>query len=381
MRIKQIDFLRGIAILFVIIVHYATFIPLLGSNGWIGVDLFFVLSGYLVSGLLFSEYKKYGNIKPGLFLIRRGFKIYPMFYFFIFFSFTIILLGRSHSHPPLPYSEIGARFLHEILFVQNYLGGQWSPDWSLAIEEHFYFSLSFLLFTFCALGWIGYKSYSIPISYVCVALFCLSMRIFTFTHFPFKTITHYSPTHLRIDGLMAGVMVSWMYHFRRQAILEFVNRYGILILICSLLLISNIFFFPSIRYFFPYTIGITMIDSGFAGILMLMLMHEKSEKHVCTFISRPLYLGIANIGLYSYGIYLWHEFLPAFLQHTPVKHFNIYLVSFIYIASGIIIGILMSKLIEIPFLKIRDKRFPKRMPIILQDTSNTMILDNSTGIS
>ena len=51
--------------------------------GWVGVDLFFVLSGFLVSGLLFQEYQRHGKIRVGRFLIRRGFKIYPSFYVFI----------------------------------------------------------------------------------------------------------------------------------------------------------------------------------------------------------------------------------------------------------------------------------------------------------
>ncbi len=51
--------------------------------GWIGVDLFFVLSGFLVSGLLFQEYQATRRIQPGRFLLRRGLKIYPQFYFFI----------------------------------------------------------------------------------------------------------------------------------------------------------------------------------------------------------------------------------------------------------------------------------------------------------
>ena len=78
-RLQEIDFLRGLAILIVLFRHHwltsFTF-----NFGWAGVDLFFVLSGFLVSGLLFSEYKKFGDLKPFRFLVRRGFKIYPMFF-------------------------------------------------------------------------------------------------------------------------------------------------------------------------------------------------------------------------------------------------------------------------------------------------------------
>jgi len=79
-RLSQIDFLRGIALILVLFRHHWVGIDALQHIGWIGVDLFFVLSGFLVSGLLFAEYKRFGSIKPLRFLVRRGFKIYPLFY-------------------------------------------------------------------------------------------------------------------------------------------------------------------------------------------------------------------------------------------------------------------------------------------------------------
>ena len=61
-------------------------------NGWVGVELFFVLSGFLVSGLLFAEYKKHGDISVKRFYVRRGLKIYPAFYFLIAFAYLFQLL-------------------------------------------------------------------------------------------------------------------------------------------------------------------------------------------------------------------------------------------------------------------------------------------------
>ncbi len=67
-RLRELDFLRGIAIILVLLNHKHLF-DFTQTVGWVGVDLFFVLSGFLVSGLLFKEYIKFGNIKPLLFLI------------------------------------------------------------------------------------------------------------------------------------------------------------------------------------------------------------------------------------------------------------------------------------------------------------------------
>src|SRR6266851_2933114 len=81
MRNPALDALRGAAVLVVFSRHIA--FPIIGRFGWVGVDLFFVLSGFLVSGLLFREFQRTGHVQPGRFLIRRAFKIYPQFYFMI----------------------------------------------------------------------------------------------------------------------------------------------------------------------------------------------------------------------------------------------------------------------------------------------------------
>src|SRR4051812_10077352 len=109
-RLRELDFLRGVAIILVLLRH----IPLFDSTmrmGWIGVDLFFVLSGFLVSGLLFKEYLKFGDIRPKLFLIRRGFKIYPVY--FIFYLPYIYSIIRIHKF------DMGG-FISDMTFTQNY---------------------------------------------------------------------------------------------------------------------------------------------------------------------------------------------------------------------------------------------------------------------
>src|SRR5204862_235326 len=85
MRNKRLDTLRCIAVFSVMILH-GNIWPFFGRIGWIGVDLFFVLSGFLISGLLFSEYRTQNSISFKRFIIRRGLKIYPAFYLFLFLT-------------------------------------------------------------------------------------------------------------------------------------------------------------------------------------------------------------------------------------------------------------------------------------------------------
>ena len=144
-RLPFLDILRALAILLVLGRHipwsWTEGTDLLSASlviwqrgGWIGVDLFFVLSGFLVSGLLFREYEAFGSVQAGRFLVRRGLKLYPAFWAFL--ATSLIVLSWQGS--TLRWGSIVA----ELLFVQNYFEGVWIHTWTLAVEEHFYLLLT-----------------------------------------------------------------------------------------------------------------------------------------------------------------------------------------------------------------------------------------------
>src|SRR5262249_876999 len=140
-------------------------------------DLFFVLSGFLVSGLLFKEYKRHGDVRLGRFLVRRGFKIYPAFYVFLLATSLAVLLGGQALD--------GLAFLCEALFVQNYGPNLKDHTWSLAVEEHFYLLL-------CLFFWLRLRRRHarpfapLPALFLLVALACLGLRLWTTWSAPFS---------------------------------------------------------------------------------------------------------------------------------------------------------------------------------------------------
>src|SRR5205814_1907553 len=143
-RNLQLDFLRGVAILLVILRHTALFhIPgweaSLVQFGWAGVDLFFVLSGFLISGLLFSEYRQNGMIRFARFAVRRALKIYPAFYFLVLLT---VLAGIAFHTSDAVLRPL----LHDVFFIQSYIPGTYGHFWSLSVEEHFYILLPVLLY-------------------------------------------------------------------------------------------------------------------------------------------------------------------------------------------------------------------------------------------
>ena len=191
MRNKTIDFLRGIAILLTLFRHfgYSGTFGLAKKIGWIGVELFFVLSGFLVSGLIFDEYEKSKKFDGKLFLIRRGFKIYPGFWIFILCSILY-----QHFFFGNIYWDVALR---QLLFIQNYFPKS-DHTWSLAIEEHFYF-LIVILFLLIIRYSKNPPKVILTGSIIIIIYGIVVKAAMFFWHPQYSEHTHLFPTHLRID--------------------------------------------------------------------------------------------------------------------------------------------------------------------------------------
>lgn len=377
MRLLSLDVLRGVAVLLVLVRHLGEGKANTGLNslleyvhqcpnewahwpallfrvahrcGWMGVDLFFVLSGFLVSGLLFREYQRHGRIWLGRFLIRRGFKIYPAFYVFLALAVAGIALTTSR---PLTLTSMSC----EALFVQNYGPNIWGHTWSLAVEEHFYLMLGVLLLALSARR-CSNPFAILPRLFVGIAVVEFLLRVATAVAEPeFNHKIHVFPTHLRVDSLFLGVVLSYYYHLEPEQF-AFVRRSPRLLIAASLLLIAPALVLPQ-RDIFMRTAGLTMLAFGFGGIVLAVLPASMTtERHP----GRAASL-LAAVGFHSYSIYLWH--LPVLVVGVPVVagvagslgtagEFGVYLF------GSIGLGIAMAKLIEWPALRLRDRCFPSR---------------------
>jgi len=348
-RNRNLDALRAVAILLVFVRHTNMPIPIFGMIGWIGVDLFFVLSGFLVSGLLFSEYKKHGTIQPGRFLIRRGFKIYPQFY-----ALIAISLGCSYFWPTLlPHPPVW-NFVREMLFVQNYAPGLWwSHTWSLAIEEHFYIILAFVITPIAKRGSIRL----LPPGIIALCVLILILRIATWMWNPDmnSTYVHYSPTHLRVDSLLIGVLVSYYYSFHAEKLAAIVKKYDSWISPVSLACLFPVFFQASWTWgtAFLDTIGFSLIAIGFA-LLLLMVVHSESSSTA----AGPVVRSIAWMGRSSYAFYLAHVPVLFWADQLFNASFPAAVKIGIAFAATIVVASLSTSLIELPCLKLRDRLFP-----------------------
>ncbi len=275
-RIKNLDVLRGVAILLVLGEHkYASDIWL--RIGWTGVDLFFVLSGFLISGLLFSEFKTHGTIRVRRFLIRRGFKIYPGYY--ILMLYYIVRDLRGGIRP-------STQTLLSLVFLQNYGPGPVNYTWSLAVEEHFYLVLPLVLSVMIALASRA-KSIGLVLSASddrpphalsslpkVIAFGCglvLASRCLTTLLVPYDNRTHHFPTHLRIDSLMFGVVIGYFYNFHYDSLRMVVQRRRNGIFIAGCVLLSSCVWLERTSPAM-FTIGLTALYAGYGCILALALL-------------------------------------------------------------------------------------------------------------
>ena len=321
-RNQSLDVLRGIAVLLVLCSHYP-FADLM-RYGWIGVDLFFVLSGFLISGLLFSEFSKTGRINVTRFWIRRGFKIYPAFYTLVAAT-ALFFVVRGGSVP--------RDILGDVFFLQNYRPHLWDHGWSLAVEEHFYFALPLILLGLLQISKKGFRA--IPAISIAISILCFALRLVT-SHHTHDLDQVAFPTHLRCDGLFAGVALGYYRHFEPESFRDARRPW---LLVVGILLVL-----------FGTPLGLvwakTVVYIGFAFVVA-WAAHRPHSAH-------PIPRALAWIGFYSYSIYLWHAAIVLLFGHLEQRWY-----SFVaYLVSTILIGVIMAKLIEVPALKLREKIVP-----------------------
>jgi peptidoglycan/LPS O-acetylase OafA/YrhL len=312
------------------------------DGGWAGVDLFFVLSGFLIGGILFEELKRTGTIKVGRFLIRRGWKIYPPFYAMIAFT---IFFTAWHQIRPISWYDA----LSEIFFLQNYCGHLSLQTWSLAVEEHFYLLLPLLLVS------IRRRLALLPWVIASIAVLCLGIRIVI--GMPGAHIY----THARIDSLLFGVLLAYANHFHHGAFFGFARRYRRRLFVVGVILFSPPLLLDRFYHTWISNIGFTMLYVGSGMILMAAVAQDWKPTPVVKFVAR--------MGACSYSIYLWHVAVLAWgvptLERMCGVSFNGWIATAIYMVASVACGMFMARIIEAPCMRLRDRlQWASRRPAL-----------------
>jgi len=361
-RLSQLDVLRGVAILLVLGHHCAALPEQAGTLrpvamlwhrlGWTGVDLFFVLSGYLIGGLLLTEVRASGRLAVGRFLARRAFKIWPGFFAYLAFISLTMAWGFGDEAPEV--RRVGTPMLARfVLALQNYIGpisGRTSHTWSLAVEEHFYLALPLLL--------VVLPRRAIPVLALAAAVGCTTWRWTANAHRLFDPLTHEFPTHLRADSLAWGVLLAYLTTFHQDTVDRLAQR-PVLLAITGLALIAPMASLDLFTCPFVSTFGYTFLYLGYGCLLMAALRSRVSTGQVGRLL--------AAIGFYSYSIYLWHIEVLRFVQQTTRATGSASewcYVTALYVLGAAMVGVLMCRCIEQPALALRDRLVPPRSKLI-----------------
>lgn len=299
--IPGLDGLRALAILAVLIYHLA---PQALSGGFIGVDIFFVVSGFLITTLLLRELAKYGRINLPRFWLRRARRLLPALFVCVIVSITLAFIAGGDLLVGIGRQTIGALTFSNN-WVEIFAGSSYfsrtSPQlflnfWSLAVEEQFYLFWPLLL---------GVVLTLVPSSkrqaYIAVGIASISAVWMALCVTPGADSTRaYYGTDTHLFGLMIGVTLAFIWSYRgpidsaqfvRWRLLMTALSFGLLLALMAILSEESVWTFR----------GGLQLASLTTAILISTLINGANPL-LTLFDARP----VVWIGERSYGIYLWH---------------------------------------------------------------------------
>ena len=359
--LPSIDSLRALAVLAVIIYHVdVNYLP----GGFLGVDLFFVLSGYLISSLIIKEYKKTGSLNLYNFYIRRARRLLPAVYFMItvvlvvMVMFNGVLLKKSHLDAIFGYiySSNWWYIFHKLDYFDSF--GSQSPFkhlWSLAIEEQFYmiFPLLFLLINRKKKDKDGFYKLNRNFLYVILGVILVSL-IAHIILFDINNISRiYFGTDTRAFSLLVGVVGAILYPMDKlnTKITPQENLVYSVVSLISIAALITIMIYTSEYNTWLYRGGFLLV-----AILGIIIIISSGKQH--TVMAKLLsFKPVVFIGKISYSLYLWH--FPVLVLTTPVSEIgkpNIFFVVLRVILT-FILAIISYALVETPIRKLGFKNY------------------------
>ncbi len=346
-----LDGLRGLAILLVVVYHNFGFINVF-FFGWLGVDLFFVLSGFLITDILLKTVGKKGYLKN--FYIRRVLRIFPLYYLCLILF--LIVLPKTNLQLDVQYYIDHQVWLWT--YLENWIYTFQSPGhtnalnhlWSLAVEEQFY-----LLWPLAILLIRKPRLLLIFISLVLVAV--LGLRLLVWMNHISDLAYFNLYTFTRIDGICIGCMIALLQRVNSNFLQR--NKAMIVLFFAGL---NFGFFFVNRRYqfTFPY---LALVGYTTFAMMFGLLVNEavtRQTKLINLLFNIPL---LKFFGKISYGFYVFHW--PVYLLLSPYLSPSMsrfingsllqFLVSVIATLAAIAISWLSYQYYEKYFLKLKDK--------------------------
>jgi peptidoglycan/LPS O-acetylase OafA/YrhL len=298
-RIPELDGLRGVAILLVLIWHYADLVHIRArgplSLTWSGVDLFFVLSGFLIGGILLDNKSTTNYFR--VFYLRRFFRILPLY-------FAIIVVGQIVGvHRPdvvmLPW-YIYATFTQT---VWTLFTGRWDywlgVTWSLGVEEQFYLLLPLTIF-------VVPRKYLAPVLITLIIVAPLLRVVMVWQHQGLPVI--HSFLFCRMDVLLLGVLCAYVLRQERarEWLLSHRGFVYIGLALFGALLTATVLKHWNLGSWQMTTFGYSALAFAYTFLLLAVL----SGGPIARFMN---FAPLRRLGIIAYGVYLLHGLIPWYV--------------------------------------------------------------------
>jgi peptidoglycan/LPS O-acetylase OafA/YrhL len=296
---------RGLAILFVLVYHFtlgmtgqslvSRLFAKVTSAGWCGVDLFFVLSGFLITGILLDSKESPGRFRN--FYARRALRIFPLYYATLLATFAALPWITRWIGGFEGVEDAGIWLWSYGTNIHVALRGHWFPlshFWSLAVEEHFYLFWPAIVF------WCDRRT----VLWICGAMIVLALTVRVWLVTQNAVLAAYCSTVCRMDALAIGSLVALATRSPRglEALIPVAVRASLMSAVALLALGGWRFGFafhdPVIQ-----RIGYPLLDLTFAAFLVLVLAAPPSNPLAIAMNLPPLRF----LGRYSYGLYVYNS--------------------------------------------------------------------------
>ncbi len=331
----ELDGLRAIAVVLVIVFHA---LQPRRFSGFIGVDVFFALSGYLITTILLRELDERQTLRLGRFYRRRFLRLYPALLFMVVCSFTFatVLSGSFSYH--VKNAVIACTYTANLYMTydHNWIQG-FGHTWSLALEEQYYLLWPVVLLLSIRLHlsrrWIA----------VLITALAIVTTYFSVEDFRFGTISE--PLQSTSTGLLLGSAAALVLddrYLRRAFAAPVIGLFGAALVLAELATFSVTSSIAAGWYAPVAALGTICV------IAYLTVAEPGRVQHLLA--AAPL----VGIGRISYGIYLWHYPVLLVLERKTSLSSGMLLV--IDLVSAVAVAALSYRYVETPFLRLKDKR-------------------------
>lgn len=336
-RIPSLDGIRCIAVLFVLMSHckgtvnfyYPEAVEWVLNLGNLGVRIFFVLSGFLITTLLLREREKHGSISLKKFYMRRTIRIFPALYFYVFCVFIADCFGLFN----LSFSDL----VHSLTYTMNYhFDHSWQVGhlWSLAVEEQFY-----LLWPLALLLLGNRSGLLLALAVIFVVPF---LRVITWEFMPAQRSGIGATFHTVCDALATGCLLAGVRYYWGEVKCFGRSLDGVLVPVFVVFVFVLNYFRGSISVSYP--VGITLLNISIA--LLIDWAIRNPDNLTGKILNSRIFV---YFGTLSYSLYLWQQ---IFLNRNSSEIINIFPLN---IALALVAAVVSHHLVEKPFLSLRAR--------------------------